>query len=94
MASKFLRTAQGTSYAALDASINSEALVTIMNDSGVVLRFTTATDGTNAAAEDSAGRFMQMASSASVIWKFRCNPSTTFVKTETGGANPRIHIDY
>lgn len=94
MASKFVRTAQSTAYAALDSSINSDAFVTIMNDTGVVLRFTTAVSVADANAEDTAGRYMPMASSASIVWKFRCNPSTTFIKTESGGANPKIHIDY
>ena len=93
MASKFFRPALSTTFSALDSGITEESIVTIMNDGGQVVRVVDAADASAAATLDTGGTYMQLASSASVVWKFRCKPARTFMKTEAGGVNLRVHIE-
>ncbi len=93
MPSKFIRTAVGIGWTAID-TISGQVDATIVNDSGVEVRVTDAVDATEAAANFTAGIYMGMASNSSAVWTGRLDPSRTFVSVASGGSNPRIWLHW
>jgi hypothetical protein len=93
MPQKFIRTAVGTGWTAID-SISGMVDATLVNDSGVEIRLTDAANATDAASNFTAGIYMGIASNSSAVWTGRLDPSRTFVSVASAGANPKIWLHW
>lgn len=92
MPTKFNRvTINATTYVVLDASIKGTAFVTLNNPSGVVLRIAGEADSAPAAGTTV---YTAVASNSGAVYKFRCDPSKTWLLAGSGGGAIEIAIDY